>query len=133
MSAKGDILIIDDDPDFCEVVKTTLEAASFAVRTAGDGLTGLSMMREKKPDLVFLDVIMVSPTEGCYVSDEISDDPELCNVPVVMVTSVTDSKYIGLFPTDRPLHVDLFLDKPVPLGKFVELANRFVRQKQPPA
>jgi len=129
MSAKGDILIIDDDPDFCEVVKTALEANNFAVRCANDGLRGLAMMREKKPDLVFLDVIMVSPTEGCYVSDEIDDDPDLRQVPVVMVTSVTDSKYIGLFPTDRPLHVDLFLDKPVPLAKLVELANRFVPPK----
>src|SRR4030042_3570232 len=99
MSTKGEILIIDDDPDFCEVVKTTLEAQNFAVRCANDGLRGLAMMREKKPDLVFLDVIMVSPIEGLYVSDEISDDPDLCHVPVVMVTSVTDSKYIGLFPT----------------------------------
>jgi CheY-like chemotaxis protein len=130
MSTKGDILIIDDDPDFCEVVKTTLEADSFAVRVAHEGLRGLAMMREKKPDLVFLDVIMVSPTEGCYVSDEIYDDPDLRHVPIVMVTSVCDSQYIGYFPTDRPLHVDLFLDKPVPLAKFVELANRFVQQKQ---
>ena len=129
MSTKGEILIIDDDPDFCEVVKTTLEAENFAVRCANDGLLGLAMMREKKPDLVFLDVIMVSPTEGLYVSDEIDDDPDLRQVPVVMVTSITDSKYIGYFPTDRPLHVDLFLDKPVPLAKLVELANRFVPPK----
>ena len=130
MGTKGDILIIDDDPDFCEVVRTTLEAQNFSVRCAHEGLSGLAMMREKKPDLVFLDVIMVSPTEGCYVSDEIFDDPDLRHVPVVMVTSITDSKYIGFFPTDRPLHVDLFLDKPVPLGKFVELANRFAHPEQ---
>ncbi|MBN1659980.1 MAG: response regulator [Anaerolineae bacterium] len=125
MSTKGDILIIDDDPDFCEVVKAALEADNFAVRTAEEGARGLAMMREQKPDLVFLDVIMVSPTEGCYVADEIFDDPELRQVPVVMVTSVVDSEYLADFPTDRALHVDLFLEKPVPLDKFVELANRF--------
>ena len=125
MNAKGDILIIDDDPDLCEVVKSALEADGFAVRTAGDGTLGVAMMREKKPDLVFLDVIMVSPTEGVYVADEIFEDPDLRRVPVVMVTSVVDSEYVGYFPTDRALHVDMFLEKPVPLTKFVELANKF--------
>ena len=125
MSTKGDILIIDDDPDFCEVVSTTLEENGFMVRHAHNGTEGLAMMRERKPDLVFLDVIMVSPTEGCSVSDEIFDDPLLRHVPVVMVTSIVDTEYLGWFPTDRPLHVDLFVDKPVPMHKLLELANRF--------
>jgi len=132
MSAKGDILIIDDDPDFCEVVKTALEADDFSVRCAHDGEAGLAMMREQKPDLVFLDVIMVSPNEGAYVSDEIFEDPELRHVPVVMVTSVVGSEYLEYFPTDRSLHVDLFLEKPVPLAKLLELANRYA-VKQPAA
>jgi len=131
MSSKGDILIVDDDPDFCEVVKVALEAEGFYVRCASGGNEGLAMMREQKPDLVFLDVIMTMPTEGCYVSDMMFDDPALRPIPVIMVTSIVDSKYLGYFPTDRPLHVDMFLDKPVPLSKFVELANRFAQHKQP--
>lgn len=130
MRAKGDILIIDDDPDFCEVVKTALEADGFSVRCAPNGPQGLESMREKKPDLVFLDVIMTMPTEGCYVSDLMFDDPELRHVPVVMVTSIVGSQLAGYFPTDRPLHVDMFLDKPVPLSEFVKVANRFVQQAQ---
>ncbi|HNS52614.1 MAG TPA: response regulator [Anaerolineae bacterium] len=130
MSTKGDILVIDDDPDFCDVVSTTLAENGFAVRCAHNGTDGLAMMRERKPDLVFLDVIMVSPTEGCSVSDDIFDDPELRQVPVVMVTSIVDTEYIGWFPTDRPLHVDLFVEKPVPMHKLLELANRFARQAE---
>jgi CheY-like chemotaxis protein len=133
MNIKGDVLVIDDDPDFCEVVKTALEADGFAVRCASDGFKGLAMMREKKPDLVFLDVIMILPTEGCYVSDEMFNDPELRPIPVVMVTSIADSQFVGHFPTDRPLHVHQFLDKPVPLPKLVEVANHYAQQKQPVA
>lgn len=130
MDSKGDILVIDDDPDFCEVVKTTLEGGGFTVRAAPDGSSGIRMMRERKPDLVFLDVIMVSPTEGCGVSEEIFEDPQLRDVPIVMVTSIIDTDYIGWFPTDRPLHVDLFVDKPVPMSKILELANRFAVRSQ---
>jgi CheY-like chemotaxis protein len=130
MAIKGEILIIDDDADFCEIAKTALEADSFSVRCASTGLQGLAMMREKKPGLVFLDVIMIMPDEGVYVSREIAQDPALRDVPVVMVSSVADSEYAGYFPTDQPLHVRMFLDKPVPLAKLLEVANRLVQEQQ---
>jgi CheY-like chemotaxis protein len=130
MATKGEILIIDDDQDFCEIAKATLEADSFSVRCAYNGPEGLAMMREKKPALVFLDVIMVMPAEGLYVSDEIAKDPALRDVPVVMVSSIVGSGYTGYFPTDRPLHASMFLDKPVPLARLLEVANSFVPEKQ---
>jgi CheY-like chemotaxis protein len=86
------------------------------------------MIRAQKPDLVILDVIMGMPEEGVYVSREIAEDPELRDVPVVMVSSIVESGLSGHFPTDRPLHVHMFLDKPVPLPKLLEIANSFVQQ-----
>ena len=133
MAIKGDVLIIDDDPDFCEIARAALEADSFSVRCACTGPQGLDLMREKKPDLVILDVIMVMPDEGVYVSTEIAKDPELNDVPVVMASSVTASDYAGHFPTDQPLHVHMFLDKPIPLRKLLEVANSLVQQKESPS
>lgn len=130
MTTKGEILIIDDDPDFCEIAKVTLEANSFAVRCACNGPQGLDMMRERKPDLVFLDVIMVLPDEGVTVSAEMARDPELREIPVVMISSVAKSEYTGHFPTDRPLHVHMFLDKPISLHELLETANSFVEQNK---
>jgi CheY-like chemotaxis protein len=129
MTPKGEILIIDDDPDFSEIAKTALEADSFSVRCAPTGAKGLAMMRDTKPDLVFLDVIMVMPDEGVYVSREIAKDPDLREIPVVMVSSIVESGLSGHFPTDRPLHVHMFLDKPVPLQKLLDVANSLVQQK----
>jgi CheY-like chemotaxis protein len=128
MDTKGEVLIIDDDPDLCAALQAALQADGFAVRCAGQGSLGLQMMRESKPDLILLDIIMRMPTEGVWVSEEIANDPELRDIPVVMLTSIVDSEYAGHFPTDRPLHAHLFLDKPVPLAKVVELANRFAAQ-----
>ena len=133
MSTKGDVLIIDDDPDFCEIARAALEADSFSVRCACNGPQGLDLMREKKPDLVFLDVIMVMPDEGVYVSEQIARDPKLNDVPVVMASSVADSAYARYFPTDQPLHVHMFLDKPIPVHKLLDVANSLVQQKEPPA
>jgi CheY-like chemotaxis protein len=131
MSTKGEILIIDDDPDFCEALGTMLRAEGFNVRCAGQGSLGLNMMREKKPDLVFLDIIMRVPTEGVWVSEEMFGDPELRDVPVVMLTSIVDSEYTGHFPTDRPLRASLVLDKPVSMRKILEIANRYAGQPAP--
>jgi CheY-like chemotaxis protein len=126
MTTKGEILIIDDDPDFCEIAKVALETDSFSVRCASNGPQGLAMMREQKPDLVFLDVIMVLPDEGVTVSQEIARDPELRDIPVVMISSVAKTEYSAHFPTDRALHIDQFLDKPVSLKKLRQVANDFL-------
>jgi two-component system alkaline phosphatase synthesis response regulator PhoP len=128
MSTKGKILIIDDDPDLCAALSAALVAEGFDVRCANQGSLGLNMMREERPDLVFLDIIMRMPTEGVWVSEEIADDPELRSVPVVMLTSIVGSEYSGHFPTDRPLHAHMFLDKPVPMSKILEVANKYTSQ-----
>ena len=125
MVSKGEVLIIDDDPDLCAAMQAALQADGFAVRCANQGSSGLEMMREAKPDLVFLDIIMRMPVEGIWVSQEIVGDPELRDIPVVMLTSIVDSEYAGDFPTDRSLHAHTFLDKPVPLSKILEVSNRF--------
>jgi response regulator RpfG family c-di-GMP phosphodiesterase len=125
MSTKGKVLIIDDDPDLCAALNGALQEDGFTVFCANQGSLGLQIMREEEPDLVFLDIIMRMPTEGVWVSEEIAADPSLRNIPVVMLTSIVNSEYAGHFPTDRPLHAHLFLDKPVPLRKLLEVANRY--------
>jgi CheY-like chemotaxis protein len=132
MAAKGKVLIVDDDPDLCSVLEAVLSADGFSVRCASHGGLGLEMMREDKPDLVFLDIIMRLPTEGVWVSEEINRDPDLRQVPVVMLTSIVDSEYAGHFPTDRPLRAQLFLDKPVPIEKILEVANQFAGRPTAP-
>jgi response regulator RpfG family c-di-GMP phosphodiesterase len=125
MTAKGKVLIIDDDPDLCAALRDALHADGFSVRCANEGSLGLRLMREERPDLVILDIIMRMPTEGVWVSEEIAADPALRNIPVVMLTSIVDSEYAGHFPTDQPLHAHLFLDKPVPLARILEIADRY--------
>jgi len=125
MAAKGKVLIVDDDPDLCEVMRCVLESDSFEVSTASTGKQGLRLMHESKPDLVFLDVIMVHPTEGVDMCQTIKEDPELWDIPVVVLTSILDTDYLSRFPTDQPLHAEQFLCKPVSLREILELANQY--------
>ena len=114
------------------MLEAVLSADGFSVRCASHGSLGLEMMREDKPALVFLDIIMRLPTEGVWVSEEIAGDLELRDVPVVMLTSIVDSEYAGHFPTDRPLRAQMFLDKPVPIEEILEVANRLAGEPASP-
>ena len=129
MATKGKVLVIDDDPDFCEFMRTGLESSGFQVLAASSGKQGLKLMRQEKPDLVFLDVVMAHPTEGVDVTTTIKADPDLWDTPVVMLTSIMDTEYIGHFPTDKPLPVDQFLTKPVPMAEVLRITGEIIGSK----
>ena len=118
------VLIVDDDPDFVEATRMVLEKAGHKVISAPNGTTGVKRVREDKPDLVILDVIMDSVLEGLSVSQQIHEAAELSKTPIIMVTSIASSEYAALFPTDEYIHVSAFLSKPVPAAEFLRQVNR---------
>lgn len=107
------ILVVDDDPDFVEATRMVLESAGYEVLSAADGDEGLRQAREKKPDLVILDVIMRTVLDGLNMSREMAGDPEQHDTPILMVTSIANSDYAALFPTDEYIHIDDFVSKPI--------------------
>jgi len=107
------ILVVDDDPDFVEATRMVLESAGHTVISAADGDEGLRMVRQQQPDLVILDVIMKTVLDGLHMSQEMAEDPEQRNTPILMVTSIANSDYAALFPTDEYVHIDDFVSKPI--------------------
>jgi CheY-like chemotaxis protein len=107
------ILIVDDDPDFVEATRMVLESAGYQVATAADGDEGLRKAKEQRPDLVILDVIMKTVLDGLHMSQEMANDPEQHDTPILMVTSIANRDYAALFPTDEYIHIDGFISKPV--------------------
>jgi CheY-like chemotaxis protein len=118
------ILVVDDDPDFVEATRMVLEKAGHKVISASNGKTGVKRVRDDKPDLVILDVIMDSVLEGLSVSQQIHEAADLTKTPIIMVTSIASSEYAGLFPTDEYIHVSAFLSKPVPAAELLRQVNR---------
>ncbi len=107
------ILVVDDDPDFVEATRLVLESAGYQVISAADGDEALLKVRTEQPDLVILDVIMKTVLDGLYVSQQMADHPEQKNIPILMVTSIANSDYAALFPTDEYIHLSDFVSKPI--------------------
>ncbi len=118
------ILVVDDDPDFVEATRMVLAKAGHTVISASNGKAGVKRVREDKPDLVILDVIMDSVLEGLSVSQQLHEASELARTPIIMVTSIASSEYAALFPTDEYIHVSAFLTKPVPAAELLRQVKR---------
>ena len=107
------ILVVDDDPDFVEAMRLTLEPNGYTVVSAASGDEGLAKVRSESPNLVILDVIMSSVLDGLQMSRRMQENPEHKRIPILMVTSIANTDYAALFPTDEYISIDGFLSKPV--------------------
>ncbi len=110
------ILIVEDDPDYTKALKVTLESEQYAVVTAADRTEGMKKIRNDKPDLVILDVMMSTWSDGFEMSRELKKDPQYKEIPILILTAVKDRTGIGFKSTAGDpvwLPVDGFLDKPV--------------------
>ncbi len=113
---KAKILIVDDDLDLANAMQVILESQQYVVITAGDKAGGMELIRTEKPDLVILDVIMSTWSDGFDMARELKKGGELKDMPILMLTGVKDKTGIDFKssagdPTWLP--VDAFLDKPV--------------------
>ena len=115
MPAKKRILIVDDDRDFVESNKDLLEANGYDVIAAHDGEIGLALAKKAKPDLMILDVMMATNTEGFEVSRKIPETPELKNMPVLMVTGIRREMKLpfAFEPDETWLPVSSLFEKPI--------------------
>ncbi len=120
------ILVVDDDPDFIEMTRLVLEKAGHHVVTAASGDAGYACARQERPDLIILDVIMDSVLDGVSTSERLHDDPEVQDVPVIMVTSIANTDYAELFPTDEYIHIDAFLSKPITPAALLRQVDRLL-------
>jgi DNA-binding response OmpR family regulator len=94
---KGRILIIEDEPDFVELVRCNLEADGFAVLDARDGERGIELARKEKPDLVVVDLLLPG-CDGLEVCRRLRADSTTRDMRVIMLTakaSETD-RVVGL-------------------------------------
>jgi len=109
----GKILVVDDDPEFVEITRMILESNGYEVSSASDGEQSLEAMRQDRPDLVVLDVMMSSVFDGLSVCREMRTESDLKDIPVIMVSSIITSPYASMFPTDEYLPIDTWISKPM--------------------
>ncbi len=83
------ILIVDDEPDVITFVSAVMEENGYTTIGARDGVEGLEILRKEKPDLVLLDLMMPKKS-GITMFQELRNDPDMSNIPVVVVTGVSE-------------------------------------------
>jgi CheY-like chemotaxis protein len=125
------ILLIDDDPDLRLALRLPLQAARYAISEAASVVEARTAIKEVKPDLIVLDVMMDTTTAGFQLALEIhSADPrsefkEFRQVPIIMLTAIHSTTPLRFAPDQDYLPVQTFLEKPIDpevlLGKIQEL------------
>jgi DNA-binding response OmpR family regulator len=129
MDQQKKLLIIDDDPDFVEGIKSILDAANYSVDVAYNPKTGLQALQSKTYDLLLLDIMMGRGAEGIMIARKLRKDPKLREMPVLIITGIREQMAF-LFPGE-PVHprfvaVDELVEKPVEPTMLLEKVSTLI-------
>ncbi len=116
-SSPNKILVIDDDPDMRDLMTKSLLKEGYEVVTASSGEEGLSLAKEWHPAVITLDVLMPQ-VDGWKVLKSLKSDPQTREIPVIMLTMMSD-KSMGL-----SLGATEYLTKPVDRDHLLQILNR---------
>ncbi|EKD50493.1 MAG: adenylate/guanylate cyclase [uncultured bacterium] len=125
MPATKRILIVDDERDLVETLTYRLEALGYEVLTAYDGQEGLDRVREEKPDLILLDVMMPK-LDGYHVCRLIKFDDDLKGIPIIMLTARGQPQDRQ---TGRDSGADDYLTKPFESAVLLEKIQQLLKPK----
>jgi len=116
------ILLVDDDADLVKVMKGALESKAYDVVVAYNGQEGLTKAKKDKPDLVVLD-IMMPVVDGFIFASEFRKDPSLAKVPVLALSSFSES--LG---QPFPFEVSEYIRKPIKPKDLVAKVEEFLKR-----
>ena len=113
------VVLIDDDVPMHDLIRRTLSKIGLTLVGATDSEKGMQIVREMKPRLLLLDVLMPG-RDGWSILKECKSDPELADMPVVMVSQLSQDVLA------ESLGADDYLTKPIDRGLFLETVTRLM-------
>ena len=123
METTPKILVIDDEPDVISYLSAFLQDEGFWVFEASNGADGLTLAREKAPDLITLDITMPGMS-GIEVLTALRRDGHLSRIPVIIITGVTAFERLTDFRDVRP--PEGFISKPINLEKLLSMIEEIL-------
>lgn len=129
---KAKIVVVDDDQDIRDSVASMLETQGYDVITAKDRPEGMEKIKAEKPDLAVLDVMMDSSSDGFEMSRELKKNPELKDMPILLLTGVnqeTGFDFESAAGDSQWCPVDGFLNKPVEPESLISEVSRLLQNK----
>ncbi|MEX0780838.1 MAG: response regulator [Balneolales bacterium] len=122
--SKPTILIVDDEQDILDLISYNLESEGFEVLKAENGQDGIKLVKQHKPNLVLLD-IMMPKMDGLEVCEKLRKEQSVQNIPIIFLTARGDeqTEVDGL---DRG--ADDFITKPISIKKLVSRIKAVLRR-----
>lgn len=134
MDKRNDILIVDDDRDLVNSMRIVLESKEYSVRTAYNGTEGFQKIEEKVPDLIILDVMMATDTEGFDMAYKLRKYDRYRDIPIMMLTSFTQKmseagteKFQHIMGEDWP--ITQFMEKPIDPDVLLKVVAELTREE----
>jgi two-component system, OmpR family, alkaline phosphatase synthesis response regulator PhoP len=119
---KKQVLVVDDDPMVVKVLRDSLERVGYRVRTAYHGLEALQVVKDQRPDLIILDILMPM-LDGFKVARILKFDKRFQSIPIVVLTSRATE---GERKMGQQVGADEFLFKPFRLPQVLDVVNRYL-------
>lgn len=112
------VLVVDDDPDVVTFNVTIVEELGYTPLVAKNGEEGLRIVKEEKPDLVILDVLMPRQS-GVRLYRELKTDESLGQIPVIMLSAIAEKTFLRSqkalteFGEDKVPEPEIYIEKPI--------------------
>lgn len=112
------VLVVDDDPDVVTFNVTIVEELGYTPLVAKNGEEGLKIVKEEKPDLVILDVLMPRQS-GVRLYRELKTDESLGQIPVIMLSAIAEKTFLRSqkalteFGEDKVPEPEIYIEKPI--------------------
>ncbi|MBI5688348.1 MAG: response regulator transcription factor [Verrucomicrobia bacterium] len=133
MSEQKQLLIIDDDPDFAEGIKSILVKAKYKVDMAHNPKDGWAALEKNKYDLLLLDVMMGRGAEGIMIARKLGKDAKFRELPVLIITSIREQMAF-LFPGGAVhpnfVDVDELIEKPVEPKLLLDKVSALIKSSE---
>ena len=116
------ILIIENEPDLVEAIQYSLEVSGYSVLASFDGLTGLNLAKNVRPDLIILDVHMPK-LDGFHLCRMLKFDQKYEHIPIIILTGrdkEADAKIID------DIKVDVYMNKPFEMSALLSQVNELL-------
>lgn len=121
------IAIIDDDPDILDASTLVLTAKGYEVITAANPTDAYTIIIDKKPDLIILDVMMDEPDDGFFLAQRLRKEKIV--TPILMYTSI--SKTVGMdFDKSEMVPVDDFVEKPISPDELIHKVEKLLKKSR---
>ena len=116
------VLVVDDEKPIVRIIQTNLLTEGYTVSCAHDGIEALEQVQASRPDLILLDVMMPR-MDGWGVLRALKAKPETADIPVVMLTALTDVEHM-----DRGARLgnDCYLTKPFDPSELLAIVGRLL-------